>query len=435
MIAGKTYRETTRLHATRLVKAGCLLSFIWTTLSWADEQANLFGPSAGDKFPASDRVSSSPLIINFRPSITESVGSLMPNQGSIPSAITEADQLAGNGRWNQALDKLLHAYIFMPENSVLMEKTGLLHIRNKQWRLANDIWQHLARQQPDDADLLTLSAQCQLMMGKTREARQRLNEAVRIDSTYLPARFWLLCVQIASGEDHPPSDLNTLPFDKLRWMVRWTDLYSTDLVELLHPEGYAELVMQILGISMESTGKKPADEDSSAVRGKIHAISRCFDMVYRSMNNGFYPESLKALDELSSYKIDAPGLTVARAQTLVYLGRFDESLSLMGGLSVNYSSQPKFLCDYGLIALQAGQLDMAENKIVQAHSLAPENNSITFSLACVLSARDQVNKAWPLLQALAGRDLTDLRMRLCGDDPWIVSIRKHPGFSDLLGYR
>ena len=339
-------------------------------------------------------------------------------RGEAYDRLKAAEVYASQADWEKSLNEIQQALELEPNNMILIRRGAAVAALARKYGAADELFRRVVEANPDDIAFLTGRAGVLIRLLRLKEADEMVQRALKIDPNYLTARFDLACIQIARGDASPSrSDWDRLTTDELLQVANWLDADQVDYVAALSDKGFAELCRVVLG-----------SDAGPNLKIVLESLRQASDALRANQ----WPDVERALRHLKTLGVSTVGteMDIARAESEA--GQKESAVAALQALSVRFPTTPSVLYNQAFILINMEKYSDAAAVLEKELQLDPNDAQARFALGCAYAALGQMDKTWPLLQALAVSNPSDMRSWMVGDEPYLIAIRKDPRYSELV---
>jgi Tfp pilus assembly protein PilF len=317
--------------------------------------------------------------------------------------------------WRKALAEVNDGLALNPDNPGLLRLAAFISTILNDFYMANYYYQRYFEINPKDLNVLTNWAGIKLRTFEFADADKLLDQALALDSRYVPARFYKTIIAIATDESRiDESEWRRLLLAHKKDMLGWISTDTENYRNILGPTGFDRLCDVVLG-------------DGSAE--EIEVIDSLLREYY-ALPPSDLDGRLAKLDELSQTALAGAAIDMERAVLFFRKGDADRALALAEDILQKHPSDAVILAHYGYMLLGRGEYSKAES--VLRRSLADGNvYDAKLSLASALIMMNRADEAWELVWQMVGEDPNRVLRWLQGSEPYIIRLSQDDRYSAL----
>ncbi len=319
--------------------------------------------------------------------------------------------------WSRALSEIERALEHDPDNPFLIQRAAAFAALARNFGLADMYFEKALRADPDNVDFLAGRAGVLVRLLRLKEAGELAKKALQVNPAHLSSRFQELCVSVALGDTNVAwAGWDTLDTDQVLEAANWLDADREDYIKVLKPKGYSNFCGIALG------------PNTAAHAAEIAASLRKASLALRA---GQFGEACGALASATNAGVRAAGVSMDIGKCLFQMGDRRAAVLHFHALAARYPENAMVLYNYAYVLINMEMYNQAGAVLERVCKLIPQEGQAAFALACTYAAREQMNKAWPILARLAASHPAEMPEWMEGDKLYQKAIRKDLRYPQL----
>ena len=340
-----------------------------------------------------------------------------PSPDLARASFQSASVYARQRDWPKALSEIEQALEHDPENPFLIQRAAAFAALARNFGLADVYFQKSLRADPDNVDFLAGRAGVLIRLLRLKEAGELAQKALQANPSHLSSRFQELCVRVALGDTNTSwAGWEMLDTDQVLEAADWLDADREDYIKVLKPEGYSNFCDIVLG---PNTAEHVTEIATSLKKASL------------ALRAGQFVEARGALASATNAGVRAAGVSMDIGKCLFQMGDRRSAVLHFHALAARYPESSVVLYNYAYVLINMEMYSQAGAVLEKVCKLTPQEGQAAFALACTYAAREQINKAWPILTRLASSHPAEMPEWMEGDKPYQEAIRKDPRYPEL----
>ena len=325
------------------------------------------------------------------------------NDDAATQRLAEADQLASERKWNDAarvVNTLLESY---PDDADLLSRAGHYYMMMGLYAVSEGYWSRLAELHPNHAWALACRGGILVRLGQHAEAQAVLEKSIVLNRREIVARFHLACLSLAANDSAKARErLDSLNLLEIGNCSTWIRDDAESLEALMGIEHLRQLCGLVLGGGEVRKSEDPAFAGMDAKALQLVMARTASDLwaSYQALQRKDWPAAETNLAAAVEHGVTAPAATQGLAYCRVMQNDATKAFDMMKGLAETYPGSAFVQYKFGLLCMDLGRYDAAQDALTRAHDLNPDDPEITFGLAGAHAALAHTDKAWELLNGV-----------------------------------